>query len=272
MESKPIINEARIDPKAAEKDVKVIKGPADLQRLKLEKLMKNPEKPVHIPATKKKWQPKAPPEFVRDVMGSSAGAGSGEFHVYRHIRRREYSRQNYLDAEEKRLKLDTEYAAKREENIKAAEEATKRKREKRLKKKQRKKFNKKQLVKKKESASSESEDTDGNGSADNARSVSESAHEGWQHYHVVFLTIVKHINIRFVPVVTSTSGLMGRCLQLYKQKYPTQQSSGTDEIATIRLVCTALKNPVDVKSDSAFLLWQVVHRENVDQLSTSFVL
>lgn len=29
--------------------------------------------------------------------GSSAGAGSGEFHVYRHLRRREYQRQDFLD-------------------------------------------------------------------------------------------------------------------------------------------------------------------------------
>lgn len=32
------------------------------------------------------------------AIGSSAGAGSGEFHVYRHLRRREYQRQDYMDA------------------------------------------------------------------------------------------------------------------------------------------------------------------------------
>lgn len=29
-------------------------------------------------------------------MGSSAGAGSGEFHVYRHLRRKEYARQKQI--------------------------------------------------------------------------------------------------------------------------------------------------------------------------------
>ena len=35
-------------------------------------------------------------EFVRNVMGASAGAGSGEFDIYRGCRRRELIRQEYL--------------------------------------------------------------------------------------------------------------------------------------------------------------------------------
>uniref|UniRef100_A0A8B9IQL8 PRKR interacting protein 1 n=1 Tax=Anser cygnoides TaxID=8845 RepID=A0A8B9IQL8_ANSCY len=71
---------------------------AEEQRLRLERLMRNPEKTVPIPEKLNEWAPRPPPEFVRDVMGSSAGAGSGEFHVYRHLRRREYQRQDFMDA------------------------------------------------------------------------------------------------------------------------------------------------------------------------------
>ena len=36
--------------------------------------------------------------FIDTFSGSSAGAGSGEFHVYRGYRRREYSRQMYIQS------------------------------------------------------------------------------------------------------------------------------------------------------------------------------
>ncbi|KAF6126566.1 PRKR interacting protein 1 [Phyllostomus discolor] len=85
-------------PKKEPQALIIPKNAAEEQKLKLERLMKNPDKTVPIPEKMSEWAPRPPPEFVRDVMGSSAGAGSGEFHVYRHLRRREYQRQDYMDA------------------------------------------------------------------------------------------------------------------------------------------------------------------------------
>ncbi|XP_036165242.1 PRKR-interacting protein 1 isoform X6 [Myotis myotis] len=85
-------------PKKEPQALVIPKNAAEEQKLKLERLMKNPDKAVPIPEKMSEWAPRPPPEFVRDVMGSSAGAGSGEFHVYRHLRRREYQRQDYMDA------------------------------------------------------------------------------------------------------------------------------------------------------------------------------
>ena len=127
------------------------KGPKtayDVQRSKLEKLMKNPEKPVNIPGPRKEKDPNKAPEFVYNVMGSSAGAGSGEFHVYRQIRRKEFLRTKVLDEQLSKEKLNEEYHAKLEENQKEADERTAKKRAKRLKKKQKQK----QLKKKKTQA------------------------------------------------------------------------------------------------------------------------
>lgn len=86
-------------------------------------------------------------------MGSSAGAGSGEFHVYRHLRRKEYARQKYIQIKSEQELLDEEFEKKLEGKIHStilkiviwtdylgnktkAEEKTAKKRAKRQKKKQ----------------------------------------------------------------------------------------------------------------------------------------
>lgn len=116
----------------------ITKTPAEEQRLKLERLMRNPEKVAPIPDRPKEWNPRAPPEFVRDVMGSSAGAGSGEFHVYRHLRRREYQRQDFLDKMAEKCDADVKYLEKVEQNKVDADERTAKRRKKRDKLKQKK--------------------------------------------------------------------------------------------------------------------------------------
>nr|CAG8445928.1 2860_t:CDS:2 [Entrophospora candida]CAG8589642.1 16046_t:CDS:2 [Entrophospora candida] len=79
--------------------------PLDLQRLQVERLLQRIDKPVTIPEIQDKPKLKPPKDIVRNVQGSSAGAGSGEFHVYRAHRRREYTR----------IKLMEEETAKEEE-------------------------------------------------------------------------------------------------------------------------------------------------------------
>ena len=64
----------------------------------------------------KEWTPKPCPEFVRDIMGSSADAGSGEFHVYRHIHRRECVQQDYLDRQAEKTIKDQEFQESLEKN------------------------------------------------------------------------------------------------------------------------------------------------------------
>ncbi|XP_068126372.1 PRKR-interacting protein 1 isoform X2 [Hyperolius riggenbachi] len=120
-----------VRPKKEPQPLIIPKNATDEQRLKLERLMRNPDKVTQIPERPKEWNPRAPPEFVRDVMGSSAGAGSGEFHVYRHLRRREYQRQEFMDVISEKQQLDEEFQRKIKENQIKAEERTAKRRLKR---------------------------------------------------------------------------------------------------------------------------------------------
>ncbi|XP_078081346.1 PRKR-interacting protein 1 homolog isoform X3 [Mustelus asterias] len=114
------------------------KSAAEEQRLKLDRLMRNPEKQILISERPKDWAPRPPPEFVRDVMGSSAGAGSGEFHVYRHLRRREYMREEFMEKQAGQQRLEDEFQRKLDSNRRAAEEKTEKRRKKRQKLKEKK--------------------------------------------------------------------------------------------------------------------------------------
>lgn len=140
----------------------IAKTPAEEQRLKLERLMRNPDKLASIPDRPKEWNPRAPPEFVRDVMGSSAGAGSGEFHVYRHLRRREYQRQDFLDKMADKCDADIKYLDKVEQNKVDADDRTAKRRKKRDKLKQKKLLAKKAKVaaKKKKGDGDDDDDED----------------------------------------------------------------------------------------------------------------
>ena len=73
---------------------------ADKQRAQLDKLLKDPMKAAYIPAPPKEKTIRAPREMMKNVQGSSAGAGSGEFHVYKASRRREFERLKMMDGED----------------------------------------------------------------------------------------------------------------------------------------------------------------------------
>uniref|UniRef100_A0A5B7ACW6 Putative PRKR-interacting protein 1 n=1 Tax=Davidia involucrata TaxID=16924 RepID=A0A5B7ACW6_DAVIN len=79
------------------------------------------------------------PVRVSNTSGSSAGSGSGDFHQYRQMRRKEQDRLARMDVDYQKRKEVAEFNMRREERMRAAEERTIKKRLKRQKKKQKKK-------------------------------------------------------------------------------------------------------------------------------------
>ncbi|EXJ82470.1 hypothetical protein A1O3_06283 [Capronia epimyces CBS 606.96] len=114
--------------------------PLSAQANEIESLFLDPSRPVSLPppSSEKKSSLPAPPEIVANVQGSSAGAGSGEFHVYKASRRREYERLRTMDEEAKKEEENERWAREEEERRKRDEEKTKKNREKRNRKKAKK--------------------------------------------------------------------------------------------------------------------------------------
>jgi hypothetical protein len=79
---------------------------SERQRAQLDKLLKDPAKPAFIPAAPKEKTLRPAREMMKNVQGSSAGAGSGEFHVYKASRRREYERLKMMEEESARVRND----------------------------------------------------------------------------------------------------------------------------------------------------------------------
>ncbi|GMS91378.1 hypothetical protein PENTCL1PPCAC_13553 [Pristionchus entomophagus] len=148
-----------------------------LIRMRLERLQQNIDKPAPIPTKKDTIRkPKAPPEFVRNVVGSSAAAGSAEFHIYRNNRRKEQERLDYIDKVAKKEEEEEKYKVKREIVEKEEEERTARKR---IKNQKRKEQAKKARMAKKGKRTGSGSDSDSDSEGDDDDEVEEaSEHDG----------------------------------------------------------------------------------------------
>ncbi|KAF2846168.1 hypothetical protein T440DRAFT_246311 [Plenodomus tracheiphilus IPT5] len=99
----------------------------------VEALFAKPDRDIHLPGSSLSKSSALPPEIVANVQGSSAGAGSGEFHVYKASRRREYERLRMMDEEVQKEEDEREFKKRKEEQEKKDRERTEKNRLKREK-------------------------------------------------------------------------------------------------------------------------------------------
>lgn len=113
--------------------------PVSAQAANVDALFARPaDKPLELPVAPSAKRLALPPEMVANVQGSSAGAGSGEFHVYKASRRREFERLRLMDEDIAKQKNDAEWEGKLEELRKGDEAKTNKNKAKREKAKARK--------------------------------------------------------------------------------------------------------------------------------------
>lgn len=116
--------------------------PSAQQATLLASLFSKPDREIALPSPlsggKSPQSLPPPPEIVANVQGSSAGAGSGEFHVYKASRRREYERVKLMEEEVAREEADKGFVGKRDELRRRDAERTEKRRKKREKTKGRK--------------------------------------------------------------------------------------------------------------------------------------
>src|SRR5438034_7295374 len=135
--------------------------PVSEQATQIDSLFKDPAREIRIPNISKPRTSASlapPPEIVANVQGSSAGAGSGEFHVYKASRRREYERMRLMEEELKTEKSNEEFERKREEARRKDEAKTEKNRRKREKRKAAKEKNAPAATKKHDEGISADED------------------------------------------------------------------------------------------------------------------
>lgn len=138
------------DPRSKRPTKKRALTPVSAQASHLDTLFARPDQEIRIPTSSSQQQNKRhlplPPEIVTNVQGSSAGAGSGEFHVYKAARRRENERLRVMDDEVRAEEAQRAFEASRtarEEEDRAKTERNRLKREKMKARKEKAKVGKK---------------------------------------------------------------------------------------------------------------------------------